>query len=183
MDTKKAMAQSDTPMVGDHFTLAPVVFPTTNLGKKPVYSMVVLYQNPMTGIRAKHFSENLMRELGDTMLWTTDIWDFKLLDLADVRRAATEAAAIADVVILALDGHVELPDGVKAWMEEWGGRLVDGGPILIALFSAFDAKQKAMASTRAFLATIAETCGLTFLHTLGESVVEYRLVAEPASHY
>jgi len=161
-------------MVSDHFTKAPVVFPSTNLGKKPVYSMVAVYQNPMTGIRAKQFSENLVRELGDTKLWTRDIWDFKLLDTPYIRRAATEAAAVADVVILALDGHVELPDGVKAWIEEWGGRLGAGGPILIALFSAADNKQKAMASTRAFLGMIAETCGLTFLHTLGESVVEYR---------
>jgi hypothetical protein len=176
------MTQSDTPIVGDHFTKAPVVFPSTNLGKKPVFSMVVVYQNPTTRIRANNFGDNLTRELGETSLWTRDIWDLTALDIPDVRRAATEAAAVADVVILALDGHVELPDGVKAWVEEWGGRLVDGGPILIALFSAADTKQKAMASTRAFLGTIAETCGLTFLHTMGESVVEHRPQAKPASH-
>jgi hypothetical protein len=115
-----------------------------------------------------------MRELGENVLWTRDVWDFQMLGTPDIRRAATEAAAIADVVILALDGHVELPDGVKAWMEEWAGRLSEGGPILIALFKTANTKPRAMLSTRAFLGTIAETCGLTFLHTLGESVVEYR---------
>jgi hypothetical protein len=168
------MPKSKSSLAAVHVTQAPVVFPTTNLEKKPVYSMVIIYENAMTGIRAKHFSANLMHELGEKMLWTADLWNFKQLDLPDVRRAATEAAAIADVVILALDGHTQLPDGFRAWMEEWGGRLFEESPILIALFSVSGHKRRALASTMAFLGTFAETCGLTFLHTLGESVVEYR---------
>jgi hypothetical protein len=159
-------------------TKAPVAFPTRKLTKKAIYSMVMIYENAVTGIRARQFGENLMHELGNAIPWTRDMWDLKMLDLPDVRRAATEAAAIADVVILGLDGRTDLPDSFKAWVEEWAGRL-HGQPILIALFNAADNKHLALASTRAFLGTIAETCELTFLHTLGESVVEYR----PASDH
>ncbi len=96
------------------------------------------------------------------------------LDLLDVRRAAIEAAAIADVVILSVDGSSELPDEIKAWLEEWAGRLFDRSPILIALFSGAYKKHQA-ALTQDFLGAIAEACGLTFLHTSGESsIVEYR---------
>jgi hypothetical protein len=165
-------AKSQTATV--HITRSPVAFPTTSLEKKAVYSMVTIYENPMTGIRAKHFGENLMRELGDTKLWTSDMWKMKMLEVADVRRAATEAAAVADVVILALDGHAELPDSTKAWMEQWGARLFDASPILIALFSVSDGRRGVVHSTMGFLGTFAETCGLTLLHTLGESVVAYR---------
>lgn len=134
--------------------------------------MVIVYENAVTGIRANHFSQNLKQELGETILWTIDLWEIKMLDIPDIRRAATEAAAVADVVILALDGRMELLDGFKAWIEEWGGRLCDKSPILIALFNVSHNKHSAVASTRAFLGTIAETCGLTFLYTLGESVVQ-----------
>jgi hypothetical protein len=175
------MSKYKSPPTAVNVTQAPVAFPVANLEKKSVYSMVIIYDNAMTGIRANNFSDNLMRELGEKMLWTTDMWDLKLLNLRDVRRAATEAAAIADVVILALNGHAELPDGFKAWMEEWGGRLFDGNPILIALFSVSDNERRAVASTMAFLGTFATTCGLTFLHTLGESIVEYRPLAKPKS--
>jgi hypothetical protein len=171
------MSKSKSPLATVNVTQSPVAFPTTNLEKKPVYSMVIIYETKVTEIRANRFSENLMRELGEAMLWTTDLWELKMLDVPDVRRAATEAAAVADVVILALDGHAELPDSSKAWMEGWGGRLFDGSPILIALFSVTDNKRRALASTMAFLGTFAETCGLTLLHTLGESVVEYRPTA------
>jgi hypothetical protein len=167
------MPQSKSHKKAVHVTQAPVAFPTKKLSKKPVYSMVIIYENAVTGIRAKQFSENLMHELGEAIPWTRDMWDLKMLDLADVRRAATEAAAIADVVILGLDGRTDLPDSFKAWVEEWGGRL-HGHPILIALFNSADARHLALASTRSFLGTIAETCELTFLHTLGESVVQYR---------
>jgi hypothetical protein len=157
-----------------HVTRSPVAFPTTSLEPKPVYSMVTIYENPTTEIRAKNFGENLMQELGDAKLWTCDAWKMTLLDVADVRRAATEAAAVADVIILALDGHAELPDSTKAWMEQWGARLFDASPILIALFSVSDSRRGVVHSTMDFLGTFSETCGLTLLHTLGESVVAYQ---------
>ena len=168
------MTKPESKAAKVHVTRSPVAFPTTSLEPKAVYSMVTIFEDPLTGIRAKNFGENLMRELGDSKLWTSDRWKMKMLDFADVRRAATEAAAIADVVILALDGHAELPDSTKAWMEQWGARLFDASPILIALFSVTDERRGAVHSTMNFLGTFAETCGLTLLHTLGESVVAYR---------
>jgi hypothetical protein len=128
---------------------------------------VIIYENLVSGKRAIRFFENHMHELGDTTLWTKDLWSFQVLDIPHVRREATEAAAMADVVILALDGRAELPDEIKAWMEKWAGRVGDRHPILIALFGTGEEEQGTTASTRSFLDTIAETAALTFLHTKG----------------
>jgi len=141
--------------------------------------MVIIYENAATGKRANHFCEQLIQELDGAALGIKDLWSFKVLDIPHVRRAAAEAASMANVVILALDGHTELPDGIKDWMEKWAGRLVGHSPILIALFGAADVKQEAVASTRAFLGTLAERAGLTFLHTLSQAAAADRLPAQP----
>jgi hypothetical protein len=165
------------------FTVSPPVPPKTDSKQKPVYSVVIIYQDTETAARGNSFSNVLMRELGESILWTTDSWSMDELDLPDVRRAAIEAAAIADVVIFSLEGRAELPDGIKAWLEEWGGRLFDWSPILIALFNATGEEQEALASTRTFFGMIADACGLTFLHTSGKSsIVEYRPSAPASLH-
>jgi hypothetical protein len=143
---------------------------------KPVYNLVIIYENATTGKRANHFCEQLIQELGEATLGIKDLWSFRVLDIPHVRRSAAEAAAMADVVILALDGHDDLPDGIKTWVEQWGGQVaarpVAQSPILIALFGAADDKQKSVGSMRTFLGAIAETAGLTFLHTLRQPTVE-----------
>jgi hypothetical protein len=139
--------------------------------------MVIIYENAATGKRANHFCEQLIQELDGATLGIKDLWSFKVLDIPHVRRAAAEAASMANVVIVALDGHAELPDGIKDWMEKWAGGVVGRSPILIGLFGAGDDKQEAVASTRAFLGTLAERARLTFLHTLRQAPGEDRLPA------
>jgi len=137
--------------------------------------MVIICEDMATGERANHFCENLMHDLRETTVGIKDLWNFKVLDIPHVRYVAAEAATLADVVILALDGHAKLPDSIKTWIEQWGeqmaARTVDQSPILVALFNTSDDKQGAVASTRAFLGAIAEASGLTFLHTLRQPAV------------
>jgi len=142
-----------------------------------VYNLVIIYEDMAAGKRAKHFCENLMRDLDEASLGIKDLWSFKVLDIPHVRRTAAEASAIADVVILALNGHAELPDGIKAWMEQWSKQEADRKPILLALFGASDDTQEAVVATRAFLGAIAETAGLTFLHTRRQAAMEDPLAA------
>jgi hypothetical protein len=145
--------------------------------EKPVCSAVIIYEDIETGKHANHFCENLMHDLDGTALWTKNLWSFKVLDIPHVRCAAAEMAAMADVVILALHGRAALPDDIQAWMEKWAGRVVGRNPILIALFNTSDDGQETVASTRVLLGTMAETAGLTFLHTLGPALVEDRTAA------
>jgi hypothetical protein len=144
--------------------------------QKPVYKLVIIYDNMESGKHANHFCDTLLQELGDTTLGTKDLWSFRVLDVPHARHTAAEAAATADAVILALEGDTELPDGLKAWMEEWTGRVAsrvaDQNPVLIALFGACDGRQHAVASTRAYLGAIAESARLTFLHTMRQACVE-----------
>jgi len=159
-------------------TVAPP--PPTNqkdTEKEPVYSLVVIYEGVDSGKRANYFCESLMREIGEATLFTKDLWSFKVLDIPQVRHTAAEVAAVADVVVLALDGNTKLPDGVKAWMEEWVKRVGDENPILIALFNPSDVGQETGASTRAFFSAVAETAGLTFLHMPGQTITEDGLSA------
>ncbi len=149
-------------------------FPTGCSEKKPVYSMVVLCENAAARGRAGGFCEDLIREIGDDLLWAQEAWDFTLLESPHTRRQATQAAANADVVILALDGHEKLTDDFKAWIEEWGGHLFDRSPVLFTLFNETDDQCLALVSNRAFLETIVDMCGLTFLYTMGETIVEHQ---------
>ena len=145
--------------------------------KEPIYSLVVIYESVESGKRANYFCESLMREMGDSTLFARDLWSFKVLDIPQVRSVAAEVAAVADVVILALDGNAQLPDGVKAWMEEWVSHVGDENPMLIALFGPSDDGQETEASTRAFFRAVAETAGLTFLHMPGQTIAEDGLAA------
>ena len=107
------------------------------------------------------------------MLWRKEAWDLARLSLPKGRRTVTEAAAIADLLILSLEGNKPWSDDFKAWMEEWAAHLFERSPVLIAHFDIGNDRSDALISNQAFLDTIVEICGLTFLCLLGDQIVEY----------
>jgi hypothetical protein len=136
--------------------------------------MAIVCENLAARPRADDFSEKLIDEIGGNMLWCREFWDFAALDSPATRRVVTRAAANADVFILAFDSEKEFHDDFKSWIEQWGGHLFERTPVLIALFNVSDDRRKALVRNRNFLGTIVDLCGLTFLYTVGESVVEHQ---------
>ncbi len=141
---------------------------------KPVYTMAIVCENPAARTRAEEFSQKLIGEMGEGMVWSKELWDFAALDAGTTRRAVTQAAANADVFILAFDGDREFHDDFKAWIEQWGGHLFERSPVLIALFNTPNQEHEALITNRNFLSMVVDLCGLTFLYTVGDLIVEHR---------
>ena len=95
----------------------------------PVFKFVIAYETFASAIQAKAMSERLV----DQMDSECDAWPFELLGVGLVRDRAIAKATAADMIIVAARGAVELPHGVKAWIETALRQKEGGQAALVAL--------------------------------------------------
>src|SRR6266481_5416046 len=93
--------------------------PTWELDEKPRFSVVVVYEDKLTGVRAKHFYDSLTQNIEDECDFSLELLSFGVLVSSEIRNSAAQIAARADFVILSLRGKVGHPTEVKSWIEMW----------------------------------------------------------------
>jgi hypothetical protein len=76
---------------------------------KPVFHVVIIYQNSAAGRRAKHFYDKLVRAFDGACDFSLELWNFKLIAIPEIRESTAQAAAHADLVILSLYANSGLP--------------------------------------------------------------------------
>ena len=47
------------------------------------------------------------------------MWNFDVLMIREVRKAAASAARKADLLVVSVSGHAELPSTIAAWFDMW----------------------------------------------------------------
>ena len=120
-------------------------------GYNPVFKAVLIYENFAAGVRAQCFCERLVRALDSTL--EEQMWSFDALGIREARNAAASAARKADVVIVSVLGHTDLPSTIRAWLDMWLWLLDKQNPALVALFDS--STRPNIGSIRAYLSNIA----------------------------
>ena len=128
------------------------------VGHNPVLKAVLIYENFATGVRARGFCERLVRALDHTL--EEQMWSFDVLGIREARNAAARAAIKADVVIVSVLGHTDLPSTIRAWLDMWVWLLDKENPALVALFGSSTPPNTA--SIHAYLSAIARSAGIEF---------------------
>lgn len=131
---------------------------------QPVFQAVLLYENFSAGVDARRFCRQLVRKLDSAV--QEQMWNFHVLGIHEVRNAAVRAAREADVVIISVSGHTELPGDVHEWFELWLRTGQSVGSALVALFDSSAAP--AVPSTRTYLRSVARRAGIEFFSPWSE---------------
>jgi hypothetical protein len=142
------------------------VNPTWELNEKPRFSVVIVYEERLTGARAKHFYDSLIAEIEHECDFSVGLWNFQVLASSEIRNSAAQAAARADFVILSLRGKVGLPAEIKSWTETWSRLLHNRSAALIVLTNKPRTKGCTAASTVTYLESVANRKRIAFFpHT------------------
>jgi hypothetical protein len=56
---------------------------TLDLVDRPKFNVVIIYQDSAAGKRAKHFYDQVIRELADECDFSLELWNFQVLAIAD----------------------------------------------------------------------------------------------------
>jgi hypothetical protein len=132
---------------------------------KPKFSVVMIYEDGITGRRGKLFYEKLVHELGSECDFSLDIWNFEVLAVPEIGDFAARAAAQAALVILSFHGRAELPSEIRDWIERWPELISYNDPALVALLDEPKTGRGA-SSTLAYLRSVADRNGIDFfMHT------------------
>jgi hypothetical protein len=87
--------------------------------KKPVLRILVAYEDPESGYRAKEILERLNLMVGHDLDIRSTMWKFNVLLFPPLNSMAVGDAAEADIIIIATGPKGELPRGVQEWINHW----------------------------------------------------------------
>ncbi len=102
-----------------------------DLDDRPTFSVVIIYQDPDTGRRAKCFYDKMTHEVGEECDFSLELWNFEMLAIPEMRDSSAQAAAQADFLVLSFRGNAELPAQTRYWIERWSRLSADGNPALV----------------------------------------------------
>jgi hypothetical protein len=136
----------------------------------PDFKLVVVYDDFVSGIRARDFSDRLAARLEPEFKFSSDLWKFDFLVGRVLREQAAAAAAEADIIIVSADAATVLPGHVKSWMDGWLPQQHHRPSILIALIHQEEDRPCEQPSVLcAYLRQIAEAAGMDFFCKTGTS--------------
>ncbi len=92
---------------------------TSSWDPKFPFDLVVAYEDTDTRNRALHLYDHLAQQLLDDYDFQCSWWKFEHLANSVLQQEAADSAADANMVILSLRAHRELPAVQKAWMDDW----------------------------------------------------------------
>jgi hypothetical protein len=125
----------------------------SELDKKPKFSVVIVHEDGLTGRRAQHFYNAMIRDLAGACDFRLDRWSFRAISIPEIGDLALQLAGQADFVIFSMRGKAMFPTKVRDWIDQWSMVTTDSRPVLVALFDQPD--RRAVASAIQYLRNIA----------------------------
>jgi len=127
----------------------------------PIFNVVIAYEDFETGKKAKKTYDHLIENLGQEYRLSNQMWKFDVLEVRGLREMAAKDAMKADIIILSSHGSHALPEGVRAWIQDW---LSDKGNTLalVALFDSETEDPETARATRNYLAEVAKRGQMEF---------------------
>ena len=97
-------------------------------------NVAIVYEDLEMGKRASRLCHSVEYELGAQDELNQELWNFQLLDVAEIQEQAILATARADLITVATHAYQELPLEVLSWVEGWVGKRHRRSGALVALF-------------------------------------------------
>jgi hypothetical protein len=134
-------------------TLFPFSTSSTELDITSTIQVVIAFEDLAAGKRAKQVYDYLTHRLTD-FEFDHEVWKFSALECPRLMETAGHQAVAADIIMLSLHGHREIPKPVKDWIETWLGQ--NGNPMaLVVLFDRDNQNFQEMSKTRLYLEDVA----------------------------
>lgn len=119
------------------------------------FKIVIAYEDYEAGTRARKMIERLASQLGSEFKTVSDDWKFEMIGDFRLMSHAVQAAAEADMVILAVSEAEELPPYVKQWFEQWAAFKRPDPTALVVLHNLTQVMMDECPSLRSYLQSIA----------------------------
>ena len=129
---------------------------------RPIFNVVIIYEDSAAGKRAKHLYDRVIRELADECDFSLKLWNFQVLAISKIANSAAQTAAKADFVILSMHGKAQLSVQTRDWIERWSGLISDNRSALVAMLDQTGMRHGTAASTLDYLRKVADRRGISF---------------------
>ena len=91
-----------------------------DLGNRPTFYVVIIYEDSKAGRRAKHFYDRVIQELEDECDFSLELWSFQVLALPGIGNAAARASAKGRAVTMkSLGDAIVLREACKQTFQRW----------------------------------------------------------------
>jgi len=142
--------------------------------------VTILYEDFASGVRAKHFAENLAGDLGSVCHLSESLWRLELLERPGIAGQAAKAAEHCDYLIIAVRGDHALVPAARRWIEAQLEGAADRGAALIALIGMDGTIRPAGDGARAYLHSLCAGKGLPFFCSMATPGREETGVPDPS---
>jgi hypothetical protein len=126
------------------------------------FDLVVAYEDLETRNRALHLYDHLAQQLLDDYDFQCSWWKFDHLSNPTLRQQAADAAVEANMVILSIRAHEELPRTQQLWLEDWVSRRHHRKAALVAMIAGTNTPERKAAPALAYLQNAARLARMDF---------------------
>ena len=111
-----------------------------------IFSVVVLYEDRETRDRVLNVSAHMEAQVGDEIALKFSWWRFDFLQDARLAEQATDAARVADMLVVSAHPGRALPEAFTQWIESWLPQRGYRESVLVALIGAEEDSMRDAAS-------------------------------------
>ena len=127
------------------------------------FKVVIVYDTTRLAQKVMLWVDELVAKAGETEV-QRDLWCFEALATSAERNAAVDSAAKADLLIVVTRGDIDLPAGVKVWLEKWASTSTVDGSALVTFFHGEEKSRPPQLLPQEFLQTAAARAHHPFFH-------------------
>ncbi len=124
--------------------------------------VLLIYEDLASGKRGMETYHYLVALLGDEYEFSCNLWNFHLLQVADLCGRAAVEAAESDIIIVSINHEQNLPDALKEWTNLWLELDRKPSQALVAVAAPEHKDSEESTVKTAFLRDVASRGGLGF---------------------
>jgi hypothetical protein len=126
------------------------------------FSIVMACEEPVAAEKAIQICSQVTQQIGAEFETNIQSWLFEKLGNETAMLESAAAAAVADLVVVAVGATRELPLPVKAWIERWLARKSPGETGLAAVMIGTPDQPGTKSTASSYLEHVAKEAGLAF---------------------
>ena len=127
------------------------------------FSAAIAYEDSTTRDRALETCDRLMQKFWTDVEFEFSWWRFDFLRDKGIFKAAVEAAARSDLIMISAHAARQLPEAVQDWIETWLGRRERGTGVLAAMIGIGEDALKGWTPIHVYLREAAQRANMDYL--------------------